>query len=404
MCCNAQYPVDYNTHVKPILQTHCMPCHNGNNIGTMPLTDYKNVSAYAKMIGYVTQNKIMPPWKAEQGYNHIKNTNTLSDKELKLIKNWIDSGLSEGRVTAKQSVNAPGNITSLDKYDLVFAMKQPFVQKENFTERAQVFVIPVNLNEAVFAEAIEFVPGNKKIVKSCSISIDTSGKAAEYDSYDLNYGYYSPVGLNFIPNQYIWYQWTADMQGATFYNKLYLKKIPANSHIVLHVFYAAATATQKDSSYVKIKLRKKEDSSKVISSNILFNRTSITNGAFVINAEEKRNFYAMVSLQKPIEIHSIMPMGQNACTSWEIYAIDSVNGRRTDILNLPRWDAHWRKKYDFTTPVHLTKGTKIFAVASYNNSEGNVSLTILPAKKIMYGEGERDEMFLVQYDMVELAE
>lgn len=369
----------------------------------MPLTDYKNVSAYAKMISYVTQNNIMPPWKAEQGYNHIKNTSTLSIAEVKLIKNWIDSGLIQGKPSAKQNVNEQVKTTAINKPDLVFAMKQSFAQKENFTERAQVFVIPVNLKEDVFAEAIEFVPGNKKIVKSCSISIDTSGKAAQYDSYDLNYGYYSPVGLNFIPYQYNWYQWTADMQGATFYNKSYLKKISAKSHIILHIFYAASATPQKDSSYVKIKLCKKPDSSKFINSSILFTSGSITNGPFVINADEKRNFYATVSLQKPIEIHSIMPMGQNACTSWEIYAIDSVTGRRTDILNIPRWDAHWRKKYDFTTPVKLSKGSRIFAVTSYNNSEGNASLAILPAKKIIYGEGERDEMFLVQYDVVELT-
>jgi hypothetical protein len=402
--CAAQTAANYNTHIKPLLQTHCMPCHNGNNIGTMPLTDYKNVSAYAKMIGYVTQNKIMPPWKAEQGYNHIKNTSTLNTAEINLIKNWIDSGLIQGKPPAKQNVSATNKTISINKPDVVFAMQKPFAQKENFTERAQVFVIPVNINEDVFAEAIEFVPGNKRIVKSCSISIDTSGKAAQYDSYDLNYGYYSPVGLNFIPYQYNWYQWTADMQGATFYNKPYLKKIPANSHIVLHIFYAASVAAQKDSSYVKIKLYKKQDSSKFINSRILFTPNTITNGPFVINADEKRNFYATVSLQKPIEIHSIMPMGQNACTSWEIYAIDSVTGRRIDILNIPRWDGHWRKKYDFSMPIQLTKGSKIFAVTSYNNSEGNASLTILPAKKIIYGEGERDEMFLVQYDVVELAE
>jgi hypothetical protein len=99
-----------------------------------------------------------------------------------------------------------------------------------------------------------------------------------------------------------------------------------------------------------------------------------------------------------------MPMGQNACTNWQIYAVDSVTNIRTEILHIDRWDAHWRKKYDFINPVHISKTNKIFAVASYNNSESNPAIAIVPTKKIKYGEGERDELFLVQYDFVELEE
>ncbi len=381
-----------------------MPCHSGNSIGTMPLYNYKNASAYAKMIDYVTEHKVMPPWKAEQGYAPVKNSNAFTAAEKQLIKNWIAAGMPQGESVAKKNTVLPAKALLIKQPDLVIAMQQPFEQKNNFTERSQVFVIAANTTEDRYVEAVEFIPGNKKIVKSCSISIDTGSKARQYDSYDLSYGYYSPVGLNFIPQQYIWYQWTADMQEASFFNAPYVKKIPAKSNMVLHITYAASAVFQKDSSYVKIKFGKKTDSSKIINSAVLFSTAAITNSPFTINPNEKRNFYATVSLKKNIEIHSMMPMGQSACTSWEIYAIDSVTGIRTEILHIDRWDAHWRKKYDFINPVCLAKTNKIFAVASYNNSESNPGITVVPTKKIKYGEGERDEMFLVQYDVVETNE
>lgn len=381
-----------------------MPCHEKNNIGTMPLTNYNEVSTYGKMIGYVTERRIMPPWKADPGYAHLGNSKALNEKQIQDIKNWLDSGMIKGSNDENQIDKYAAQkkaITKINKPDLIVSMKMPFTQKPDFTERTQAFVIPLALKEEAVVEAIEFVPGNKKIVKSCNISIDTGTQSVQFDSYDLAYGYFAPVGLSFIPYQYIWYQWTADMQGATFYKAPYLKKIPSKSNFILHITYAASTSAQSDSSYVKIKYGKKAAESKYINSSILFNTNTLTNGPFSVDIDEKRTFYSRVTLTSPIEIHSIMPMGQNACYSWEIYALDSLTGARTNILKISRWDAHWRKKYDFITPVRIPATAKIFGVTYYNNSEENSSLIILPPKKITNGEGEREEFFLVQYDVVE---
>ncbi|MCY7293380.1 MAG: hypothetical protein LH615_14470 [Ferruginibacter sp.] len=97
-----------------------------------------------------------------------------------------------------------------------------------------------------------------------------------------------------------------------------------------------------------------------------------------------------------------MPQGQYACYSWEIYAIDSTSGTRINILKIPKGDAHWKKKYDLGVPIKLSAGSKIFGIAYYNNSEENNNLIILPPKKIKNGEATRDELFLVQYDFVEI--
>jgi len=96
-----------------------------------------------------------------------------------------------------------------------------------------------------------------------------------------------------------------------------------------------------------------------------------------------------------------MPMGQFALSSWEIYAIDSLTGNRFNILRIPHWDAHWKKKYTLETPVSLSAGSKVFGIAYYNNADDNPNLIILPPKKIKYGEGQRDELFIVQFDFID---
>ncbi len=393
--------INYVSSIKPIIESHCIPCHSKGNVGSMPLTTYKEVSAYAKMIQYVSGNKLMPPWKADHGFSNLKFFNYLSEREIALIKDWVVNGMEEGNILKEEKQKKTPAITSIEKPDVVFEMKEAFVQAADYTDRTQVFVVPSNLKEDMHIEGLEFVPGNRKIVKACSISIDTGTIGTRYDSNDLKYGYGSFASVGFVPHQYIWYQWTADM-GATFFEKPYIKKIPVGSKILFHITYAASNTLEKDQSYLKCKTAKNMAGSKLIHSSILFTSNDITNGPFVIDVDEKKKFFATTTIDEPIEILSVMPQGQYACYSWEIYAIDSITAERINILKIPQWDAHWKKKYDMALPIKLSAGSKIFGIAYYNNSEENNNLIILPPKKIKNGEATRDELFLVQYDVIEV--
>ena len=375
-----------------------MPCHTKTNIGAMPLSTYQQAKAYGKMIEYVTVNKLMPPSKADEKFSQLKNHNILTEVELAAIKNWVSNGMPEGKMPA-ETTTSPTKETGISKPDIVIAMEKSFTIPGDYKERSQVFVIPTKLKKDEFINAIEFVPGNTKVVKSCNISIDTGQTATRYDTNDLNYGYSSLAGVSFIPYQYNWYQWTAGEQ-AVFYPLPYARSIPAGSKFLLHITYTASTSVQKDSSYVKFRFVKKDSTIKLIRSEVLLDTTHITNGPFVINVGDKRKFYAVHQTKKPMEIHSVMPMGQAALSSWEIYAVDSLTGQRSNLVKIPHWDAHWKKKYTLETPVQLSAGSKIFGVAYYNNSDDNTNLTVLPPKKIKYGEGQRDELFVVQFDFV----
>jgi len=396
--CAAQ-AVTYHNTIKPILQMHCMPCHTKGNIGAMQLTTYNEVSAYGRMIEYVTENRLMPPWKADGSYSHLKNYNNLTEAEIATIKTWINSNMPEGKSSDKYNVAVIDKSDDFGKPDTVLSMSKSFAVKADYTETAQVFVFPTHLNKDEYIDAIEFVPGNKKIVKSCTISIDTGHTGKLYDDNDLNYGYSSLIALGFIPFSYNFYQWTADEPSAYYYAP-YVKRLPAGSNLLLHINYAASTNIQTDSSYIKIRFAKIRDTIPLTSSGIFIDSSHIVNGPFVVDVGDKRKFYAERKVKDAIHIQSVMPMGQFALSSWDIYAIDSLTQQRFNILKIPHWDAHWKKKYQLQTPVRLSAGSIIYAIAYYNNSGDNSSLVILPPKKIKYGEGQRDELFFVQFDVV----
>ena len=389
--------ITYYEHIKPILTSYCMPCHAKGNIGSMPLNTYEAVTDYAKMIQFVTSSKLMPPWKADERYSAIKGAGKLKSEEIKLVEQWIKGGMVKGA----RKTDTPFVQKHLIKYDYSFGMKQHFVHTGGYTEENRVFVIPVNNAEDIYIDALEFVPGNKKIVSSCAVSIDTSTMSQTIDGYDNDYGYSSFGGVGFLPNQFVWYQWTPE-QGVKYFDSGYVKKIPAGSRLLFHVNYMPIDIAQTDSSYLKIRLANDGSRKKIIKSLALITKEYLKALPLIINRDQKRKFYASVILDRNIELYSIMPQGQFACQSWEIFAIDKESGRQINLLHIPEWDFHWRKKYDLQKPIYLPAGTEIQAIATYNNTEENPSLSILPPVKIKYGESKSDEMFLVLFDLVYL--
>lgn len=74
--------VSYEATIRPLIDTNCMPCHNGD--GSEPfapdLTTYNRVESIAELIKEVTQSGRMP----KEG--------SLTNSEIAAIKCWVDDG------------------------------------------------------------------------------------------------------------------------------------------------------------------------------------------------------------------------------------------------------------------------------------------------------------------------
>jgi len=286
----------------------------------------------------------------------------------------------------------------LQKNGLKFSMLHPFEQTSDNEERSWVFVVPTDLKYDLYVNEIEFMPGNKKIVKNCFVSIDTSSVATNFDNNDKDYGYYGLSGVAFDPFEFNWYEWTPDMpqwKGTSGYAKI----IPAGSKLLFHITYKASTIAVTDSSYLKVATI--QPSKKVIKTVNLIDTSDIINKPFIISPHEKIRFLSTRKINKDVELHAVMPCGQSACTSWEVYAINGITKKRINILKIPNWDAHWKRKYELKVPVKLPAGSTINTETFYNNDDDNNNLTILPPKKIEYGEGSRMEMYQLLGDISE---
>lgn len=76
--------VTYSVHIKPIMDSFCMACHHGNTyISDLSSFDKLNPKAETGLLyDHLFTKKDMPPYGSPRP----------SEAELKLIKDWLDSG------------------------------------------------------------------------------------------------------------------------------------------------------------------------------------------------------------------------------------------------------------------------------------------------------------------------
>ena len=82
-------------------------------------------------------------------------------------------------------------------------------------------------------------------------------------------------------------------------------------------------------------------------------------------------------------------------TGWH-YEATYPDGRKEVILSVPKYDFNWQTEYVFAEPLKLPKGTKIRAVAHYDNSAANKSN---PDAKmdVRWGDQTWEEMMFTAY-------
>lgn len=376
-----------------------MGCHSGGNIGAMPLTNYEEVSSYGNMIRYVTSTKLMPPWYADPTYSHFKNERVLSEEEIQMISDWVDGDMKEGAMPYGLVISSTVGVTVLpDDPDLVVMMKDSFEQYGIYMDQYQVFVLPTNLAEDKWIKGIEFVAGNKRIVRHVSISISEPGKFDSLDQWDPRYGYYSFGGIGQEPDQPFWYTWSPQ-QEATFYDEGEGKFLPKGSELILHMHYGPTGIPLKDLSEVRLWFSR-EKIEKPILSESLINPSTLSNSFFYIEPNAKKTFHASYTLPQSIEVLNLTPQANLLCRAWEVYAMTPGERMPVRILKINDWNFNWKKTYYLPSPLHLPAGTVIHALAHYDNTLDNPCNPSDKPIPFKLGAHLFNELFYVHFDYI----
>ena len=114
--------VTYHQDLRPILEARCLNCHVEGSIGSVDLSTAETVQEWSTVIAHVTKNRSMPPWS---GVGEFSNDWSLSDEQIALFQQWVDSGTPMGDPDGDAAVvEAVG--TTLSRVDTAVSMPEPY--------------------------------------------------------------------------------------------------------------------------------------------------------------------------------------------------------------------------------------------------------------------------------------
>ncbi len=193
--------VTYHRDVAPIIQSRCLACHREGEVAPFALTNFVETKRHARMIVETTRGRIMPPWMPAAGERpRFVDERRLSDRELEILAAWVDGGCAEGDPADGPVPPVFATGWGLGKPDLVVRMAEAFTVPAEGADLLRNFVIPIDIPEDKLVAAVEFRPGNKRVVHHAVLFLDDKKQARKLDAATPGPGYANFGGPGFLPS------------------------------------------------------------------------------------------------------------------------------------------------------------------------------------------------------------
>jgi hypothetical protein len=350
----------------------------------------------------------MPPWHADPKHGKFANDRSLSARERETLLRWANNGAPEGDRKDLPPVPKFTEGWVIGEPDLVVTTPEYKVPADGFVEYEYI-EIPTNLTEDRWIRALEVRPGNREVVHH--VIVHARPPQPERRPAALQYadGMNVPAGQTGGPPE--------DDNGPKRKRGQSLYPRPQRSGVAIGGF-APGTSTLTFEPGTAMLLRK--GSSMVVQMHYTTNgeattdRTKVglffakeppkeelrfanlSNGSFVIPPGASDFVVsAEMTMAADVTLRRMLPHTHLRGKSWEYTAI-YPDGRSEILLAVPKYDFNWQTDYVFAEPLKLPKGTKIRAVAHYDNSAANKSNPD-PTTEVRWGDQTWEEMMFTAF-------
>lgn len=409
--CKHEAPVTFSEHIAPIIYKNCSTCHRPGSAGQFPLLSYNDVAKRAKMIASVTTSRLMPPWPADNSYTHFIDEKVLTDSEIELIKRWAEEGAPIGDTSKLPPRPQYVEGSLLGQPDLVVKMPEVFKIKGNNKDNFMLMKIPFELPHDTFVRAIEFVPGNRKLVhhvnghllryefeKKKNINdgekiVDTQEYSVK-DAYDKlklanddgTYPLLKQSFVNYLPGV-LPTKYPPGIGGFVLSRK--------NAIFLKDIHYGPSPVDTSDASYFNIFFDKEAPTRPTLELQLGTLGVSEITPPLVIPPNEVKTFYTRKVVAMDMSILTINPHMHLLGKVFWAYAL-TPKGDTIPLIRINKWDFRWQYFYTFKKPVKIPRGSVITAVGVYDNTSANPNNPFNPPQQISERNGSMrttDEMF-----------
>lgn len=373
----------FATHIAKIIHHHCAPCHREGQAAPFNLLTYSDVARRSAQILDVVEKRVMPPWLAEPGYGDFENSRRMADDEIALIRRWVAEGAPEGEPGATPAIPRWPSGWSGGTPDLVVTMEKPYRLGPEGEDVYRNFLIRIPLERDRFVRAVEFAPGNPRVVHHAFIRVDATGESRKLEGRDGEPGF-----ANMLTQ--------AQTPGGQF-----LVWNPGSRPVAAPPGLAWRLSRNSDF-VVEMHLNRSGKAEPIQSSiGIYFTEEPPTNtcrvfklGSFALDFPAgATNVIVRDSMVLPVdlEVLALYPHAHFLGREMQAYAL-RPDGTKEWLIWIRNWDFNWQGDYRYRKPVRLPKGTTVHLQYAYDNSTNNPANPHFPPRRVLYGPESSDEM------------
>jgi mono/diheme cytochrome c family protein len=403
----------FSEDIAPIIFKNCAPCHRPGEAGPFPLLSYDDVIKKAQTIAAVTKSRVMPPWPADPSYSHFVGERVLTDREIELISRWVQNGTPAGD-PAKLPPQPEFPIESaLGKPDLVVKMLEPVRLAGNNTDHFMVIKIPYEIPQETFVRAIEFVPGNRRLMHHMNghiVQYDDDKKKNPFErpyvvdrdavktleeSYaairllhdDGSYPMLTRSVANYLPGA---------VSPAGYANGIGGWKLNRKGAFLMRdVHYGPSPIDTTDESRFNVFFTDKPPARPTSEMQLGTLGISEIIPPLIIPPNVVKTFTTKIVVDQDISILTVNPHMHLLGKSFEAFAA-TPEGKTIPLVKIPRWDFRWQYFYTFPKMVKIPKGSTIAVLGTYDNTAANPNNPFSPPREVIGTNGSMrvtDEMF-----------
>ena len=388
-------PPTYSRDVAPIVQARCQVCHRRDQVGPFPLDTFEQARKRGHDIAAVVEERRMPPWKPVAGFGpKLAHDRSLSTGEVQVIQRWVQGGMPPGD---DRDLPVPRTFPegwTLGTPDLVLEPLEAYPLAANGPDVYRCFVIPTDLPNDVYVAAVEYRPGNPRVVHHLMALVETAGQARVKDQSDPGPGYtsFSGAGVDIVGDLG---GWAMGNEAAPLPDGIG-RSLPKRADVVLQVHYHPSGKLEVDRTRLGLHFARKP-----VRQTLQW--VGVTTKEIHLPADQPRvEVRARWTVPVDVEVLSIAPHMHQLGRDMQV-TVTHPSGKPGNLIRVADWDPGWQGTYSFDRPVRLVRGSIVEVVAHYDNS-AHPRNPNHPPRAVKYGVESADEMCVAYLGVVKLGQ
>jgi hypothetical protein len=361
----------------------------------MPLVTYEQTKPWAQKIASAAEMKMMPPWFADPRYGHFANDPSLTTEQIASISAWAQAGAPAGNVSDAPAPREWTEQWNIPQPDVVVKMPTAVQIPAQGEIEYTYEIVPMHFTEDKWVQMAEVRPSSAEHVHHAVVYIRPP------DSPWLRH---APVGVPFTASMLTdpeerrqAHETTSDLllvyapgSSPDKWADGMAKFVPAGSDLVFQMHYTTNGRPAKDETSLGIEFAKSVPAKRVVTLQLNNHALLIPPGA--------ENFRVEVEGTLPNDalLLSLFPHMHLRGKRFE-YDIVHDDGSVETLLRV-NYHFHWQLSYKLAEPRDLKAGTRLRAVAWYDNSKNNPHNPD-PTQLVKWGDQTSDEMMVGFFDV-----